>query len=1069
MYQKKSQYTSTIALVILLASASVSPVWGVTTYGEITGEETWSGTVSLMGDVTVIENATLTIEPGTIVQFEPNIDVLASGKNVNRIELTINEGGALNAIGTEEKPIRFTPKKTSPEGGEWYGVVVSATSVNFEYCEFEYADVGLDMYSNSQIYGTVLNPIKNCTFYNNNTGMRLIISNKSQISNENISFEIIECIFTKCEYGIWNGSGGSSKSEIILRKCKIDSNADGIYNYGYIEILDSIVMNNDRGYDSSYGSSVDICDCNIYNNNIGLFILKTYRINISRCVFVDNEDHGIYLIGVDLIDFKDNVITGNGTSVDIVGNETININEGHNDIYSNSSYDLKNSGTKPIMANGNYWGQPTTDELKAGESNLTKIYDSRDNSSVGAVIILDYSETPYNEDLLVENTPTPAVAPTNTPAPTIAPTSIPTSIPTNPPEDLAFTVQSTGSISNGVVTVQLNVQYEGTLTAFGVSIDSAPLEWTFSQVTQGNPSIVPEAGSAAPLEFAWVAVPSSPSKFAIEFLLTDDPIDVQTVSGEVIYRREGNEQSVPFTIQIDPFGYHNADTDQNYEISQSELMRVIQFYNTGGYHCADTPTSTEDGFEPGLGDNHSRAAHHSDYNPQDWQINQSELLRLIQFYNTGGYHVDATGEDGFAQGKTVTSGKIVRNSLRDVYPNAANITAVRERTIDSSSAVITIDITHDGGITAFGLQETLPASWTFDSLLSGNPSISPAQGASGAMEFTWLVVPSSPITLSYRVNLNGGDSMAAIEGIVRYRTTGAEETIAISENITQYTSTPTPTPTTAPALPTPIPGEEQYVFVFDNADILVGDLTGTTDFDSLDNQNLTIHCTGDASEATDWHVYMRKGFGGYKYLGRTGSSSPILNWFAQASGLAADYRNGPDFNSVYRFRVARIDGQLTPDDFFTLPGSVGFNIEGGNELSLSAPDNPYLPEGVIAVYDDILGGENLAPSGQTGSDTDRSSWNALQIAWNMGLEASAVNTYHVKVSVDGGDYQFLGQTFTGDVNYYWWNAKQDFLTAEDFIAGPQDGHSYRFKVIALRFEGGNVSLTSGTLNYSITN
>ena len=43
--------------------------------------------------------------------------------------------------------------------------------------------------------------------------------------------------------------------------------------------------------------------------------------------------------------------------------------------------------------------------------------------------------------------------------------------------------------------------------------------------------------------------------------------------------------------------------------------------------------------------------HHSDYNPQDWRISLSELLRLVQLYNSSGYHPDPEQEDGFGLGK----------------------------------------------------------------------------------------------------------------------------------------------------------------------------------------------------------------------------------------------------------------------------------------------------------------------------------------------------------------------------------------------------------------------------------
>ncbi len=44
------------------------------------------------------------------------------------------------------------------------------------------------------------------------------------------------------------------------------------------------------------------------------------------------------------------------------------------------------------------------------------------------------------------------------------------------------------------------------------------------------------------------------------------------------------------------------------------------------------------------------AYHSSDYAPQDWAISITELLRVVQFYNAGAYHRCDHGEDGFCPG-----------------------------------------------------------------------------------------------------------------------------------------------------------------------------------------------------------------------------------------------------------------------------------------------------------------------------------------------------------------------------------------------------------------------------------
>lgn len=104
-------------------------------------------------------------------------------------------------------------------------------------------------------------------------------------------------------------------------------------------------------------------------------------------------------------------------------------------------------------------------------------------------------------------------------------------------------------------------------------------------------------------------------------------------------------------VTAPPGGFHTADVDTSGDIGLSEVLRVVQLYNASGLHCADPPESTEDGYEPGTDDTQETCeAHDSDYNLLDWFISLSELLRLIQLYNTSGYSAcpeDLTSEDGY--------------------------------------------------------------------------------------------------------------------------------------------------------------------------------------------------------------------------------------------------------------------------------------------------------------------------------------------------------------------------------------------------------------------------------------
>jgi len=97
-----------------------------------------------------------------------------------------------------------------------------------------------------------------------------------------------------------------------------------------------------------------------------------------------------------------------------------------------------------------------------------------------------------------------------------------------------------------------------------------------------------------------------------------------------------------------PCGGHSADRADAGRIGLEDLLRVIQFFNSPGYHC---DPDSEDGYAPGVdAEAQDCVPHSSDYRPHDWAIQLTELLRLVQFFNTGAYHPCTRGEDGFCVG-----------------------------------------------------------------------------------------------------------------------------------------------------------------------------------------------------------------------------------------------------------------------------------------------------------------------------------------------------------------------------------------------------------------------------------
>lgn len=101
---------------------------------DISENTTWlaSEEYLVQGDVTVVDNAVLTIEPGTVIQF-------ANGASLS---VGYSSGAQLVANGTVDNPIIFTSAADAPTAGAWEGLffynnTLSNTVLNF--CEINYA------------------------------------------------------------------------------------------------------------------------------------------------------------------------------------------------------------------------------------------------------------------------------------------------------------------------------------------------------------------------------------------------------------------------------------------------------------------------------------------------------------------------------------------------------------------------------------------------------------------------------------------------------------------------------------------------------------------------------------------------------------------------------------------------------------------------------------------------------------------------------------------------------------------------------------------------------------------
>jgi len=158
---------------------------------------------------------------------------------------------------------------------------------------------------------------------------------------------------------------------------------------------------------------------------------------------------------------------------------------------------------------------------------------------------------------------------------------------------------------------------------------------------------------------------------------------------------------------VGEIAFMSADTNEDFSLSLSELLRVVQLYESGAHSCAETPDATEDGFLLGPGAQDC-AAHTADYNPEDWSFSLSELLRMIETYNVGFYEACGGSEDGFC----VSEGAGHEVVLGDVIIEAESYTPGGTVDVTITIGRSGVSAAPDSDIVALGAGLTLPIGWS---------------------------------------------------------------------------------------------------------------------------------------------------------------------------------------------------------------------------------------------------------------------------------------------------------------------------------------------------------------------
>ena len=200
------------------------------------------------------------------------------------------------------------------------------------------------------------------------------------------------------------------------------------------------------------------------------------------------------------------------------------------------------------------------------------------------------------------------------------------------------------------VTLRLTKHGEGVLSQLHL-LEALPEGWVLNLLS-GAAGVSAKSVGANALVLDWSNATAFPLEVVYEATAPADASGLVTVTGQADYETDGVAASTGAVASVLAEALpqdqtHAADIDGDWHLSLSEVLRVVQLYNAGGY---ETGADTEDGYLPGSG-KQAGVPHDADYTG-DWNIDISELLRVVQLFNApGGAYYRASGtEDGFVPG-----------------------------------------------------------------------------------------------------------------------------------------------------------------------------------------------------------------------------------------------------------------------------------------------------------------------------------------------------------------------------------------------------------------------------------
>lgn len=281
-------------------------------------DSSWSGAVTVDGGITVGPNATLTIQPGTIVRFAKGAGIIVQGRIV--------------VDGTPENPIRLTSLFAEPQESDWSGIILAGSEKRNSFKHVVIAGAETAIFARFSAFSASYLDLVNSA-----VGMRL---QSATVNLERTTFAVPLIAVT------------ATNSDLFMERCAITGGQTAL------QVSSSAVEARELIVNACRLTAVVAAAAQLKFDRVAITASQT-AMRLEKCSgsvigsrFSDNGETGVVLSGSNLL-FTGNRLSGNRIGIQI--DDPLPALWA-NTIIDNSVYNLLYLGEEPIFVGGNTFG-----------------------------------------------------------------------------------------------------------------------------------------------------------------------------------------------------------------------------------------------------------------------------------------------------------------------------------------------------------------------------------------------------------------------------------------------------------------------------------------------------------------------------------------------------------------------------------------------------------------------------------------------------------------------------------------------------------------------------------------